>query len=128
MAPGAGRQSPRRVRQDRARPRVHPRAALSVGEVGEPDRWDDGLPGRRGRARLRWRRAAAAGTPLLAAATAVAVAVTVGLAPAHPRPGTAATGNGPAAPRHFNPLVPYLSFGWLPAGQSLVMGGVRRTV
>jgi hypothetical protein len=97
---------------------------------GEPEisRVDAELARRRGRARLRWRRGAAAGTPLLAAATVVAVAVTVGLAPAHPRPGTAATGNGPAAPRQFNPLVPYLSFGWLPAGQSLVMGGVRRTV
>jgi hypothetical protein len=97
---------------------------------GEPEisRVDAELARRRGRGRLRWRRAAAAGTPLLAAATAVAIAVTVGLAPAHSRPGIAATGNGPAAPRQFNPLVPYLSFGWLPAGQSLVMGGVRRTV
>jgi hypothetical protein len=97
---------------------------------GEPEisRVDAELARRRGRARLRRRRAAAAGTPLLAAATAVAIAVTVGLAPAHPRPGTAVTGNGPAAPRQFNPLVPYVSFGWLPAGQSLVMGGVRRTV
>jgi hypothetical protein len=97
---------------------------------GEPEisRVDAELARRRGRARLRRRRAAAAGTPLLAAATAVAIAITVGLTPAHPRPGTTATGNGPAAPRQFNPLVPYLSFGWLPAGQSLVMGGVRRTV
>lgn len=96
----------------------------------EPEfsRVDAELARRRGRARLRWRRAAAAGTPLLAVATAVAIAVTVGLAPARPRPGAAATGNGPAAPRQFNPLVPYLSFGWLPAGKSLVMGGVRRTV
>ena len=30
---------------------------------------------------------------------------------------------GPSAPRQFNPLVPYLSFGWLPAGNSLVAGG-----
>ena len=97
---------------------------------GEPEisLVDAELARRRGRARLRWRRAAAAGTPLLAAATVVAVVVTVGLTPAHPRLGTAVIGNGPAAPRQFNPLVPYLSFGWLPAGQSLVMGGVRRTV
>ena len=97
---------------------------------GEPEisRVDAELARRRGRARLRWRWAAAAGTPLLAAATAVAVAVTVGLAPAHPRPGTAATGNGPTAPRQFNPLVPYLSFGWLPKGVTLVSGGTRRTV
>src|SRR5215475_7420874 len=97
---------------------------------GEPETSpvDPELARRRGRARLRRRWAAAAGTPLLAAATAVAVVVTVGLAPAPPRPGIAATGNRPAAPRHFDPLVPYLSFGWLPSGQSLVMGGVRRPV
>jgi hypothetical protein len=94
----------------------------------EISRVDAVLARRRGRARLRWRRVAAAGTPLLAAATAAAIAVTVGLVPAHPRPGMAATGKGPAAPRQFDPLVPYLSFGWLPAGQSLVMGGMRRTV
>ena len=96
---------------------------------GEPEisRVDAELARHRGRARLRWHRAAAAGTPLLAAATAVVIAVTVGLAPAHPRSGPAAAGKGPAAPHQFNPLVPYLSFGWLPAGKSLVMGGVRRT-
>jgi len=33
----------------------------------------------------------------------------------------------PAAPRQFNPLIPNVSFGWLPAGESLVQGGVRRT-
>jgi hypothetical protein len=99
-----------------------------AGDEPEISRVDTELARRRGRARLRWRRAAAAGIPLLAAATAVAIAVTVGLAPAHPRPSTAATGNGPAAPRQFDALVPYLSFGWLPAGKSLVMGGVRRTV
>ncbi len=106
------------------------RELFSVIARGEPEisLVDAELARRRGRARLRWRWAAAAGTPLLAAATVVAVVVTVGLAPAHPRLGTAVTGNGPAAPRQFSPLVPYLSFGWLPAGQSLVMGGVRRTV
>jgi len=33
----------------------------------------------------------------------------------------------PAAPRQFNPLIPNVSFGWLPAGESLGQGGVRRT-
>jgi len=33
----------------------------------------------------------------------------------------------PAAPRQFNPLIPNVSFGWLPAGDSLIQGGVRRT-
>lgn len=30
-----------------------------------------------------------------------------------------------AAPRQFNPLIPNVSFGWLPAGQSPSQGGVR---
>jgi hypothetical protein len=33
----------------------------------------------------------------------------------------------PAAPRQFNPLIPNVSFGWLPAGQSLIQGGARPT-
>jgi hypothetical protein len=99
-----------------------------AGAEPQTSRIDAELARRRGRARLRWRWAAVAGIPLLAATTAVAVAVTVVLPPAHSRPGTVASGDGPAAPRQFDPLVPYLSFGWLPAGQSLVMGGVRRTV
>jgi hypothetical protein len=33
----------------------------------------------------------------------------------------------PPAPRQFNPLIPNVSFGWLPAGESLGQGGVRRT-
>ena len=99
-----------------------------AGAEPKTSRVDAELARRRGRARLRIRWAAAAGIPLLAAATVVAVVVTVFLPPAHPPPGAAAIGNGPAAPRQFDPLVPYLSFGWLPAGKSLVMGGVRRTV
>jgi hypothetical protein len=31
------------------------------------------------------------------------------------------------APRQFSPLIPYLSFGWLPAGESLNQGGIRPT-
>jgi len=93
--------------------------------AGEPaaSRVDVQLARRRGRARLRWRRAAVAGSSVLAAAAVAALAVTAGAGPA--RPGPAAT---PAAPRQFNPLVPYLSFGWLPAGNSLVAGGVRPEV
>jgi hypothetical protein len=33
----------------------------------------------------------------------------------------------PAAPRQFNPLIQNVSFGWLPAGQSLYAGGFLRT-
>jgi len=77
----------------------------------------------RGRARLRWRRACVAGTSVLAAAAVAALALTTGLV----RPGAGPPAAGPAAPRQFNPLVPNVSFGWLPAGESLGQGGVRRT-
>jgi hypothetical protein len=77
----------------------------------------------RGRTRLRWRRACVAGTAVLAAAAAVVLAVSLGAI----RPGSGPA-PGPAAPRQFNPLVPYLSFGWLPAGNSLLAGGVRPEV
>ena len=78
---------------------------------------------RRGRARLRWRRACVASGSVLAGAAVAALAVGVG--PARPGPGPAAA--GPAAPRQFNPLVPYVSFGWLPAGESLYAGGITPT-
>jgi hypothetical protein len=94
-------------------------AEIADGEP-VPSRVDVQLAHRRGRARLRWRRACVAGGSVLAAAAVVALAVGVG--PVRPGPGPAAA--GPAAPRQFNPLVPYASFGWLPAGQSLVEGGI----
>jgi hypothetical protein len=69
------------------------------------------------------------GRPLAAAAT---VALVIGLAVSvsnglfgTPRPG--GPEHLPAAPRQFNPLIPYVSFGWLPAGEWLIQGGVRRT-
>jgi hypothetical protein len=86
---------------------------------------DTQLAHRRGRARLRRRRAGLAGTPVLAAAVAVIVALTVGAAPSRPAAGPA---TGTAAPREFNPLVPYLSFGWLPPGIKLVDGDILRQV
>lgn len=94
---------------------------------GEPamSRVDTQLARRRGRARLRRRRAGLAGPPVLAAAVAVIVALTVGATPSRPAPSPA---NGPAAPREFNPLVPYLSFGWLPPGIKLVDGDILRQV
>jgi len=98
-----------------------------AGARRETTRVDAERARRRGRARLRWRRAAVTGTPLLAVATAVTIAVTLGFAPAYLHQDTTATGTGPAAPRQFDPLVPYLSFGWLPAGNSLLRGGVSRT-
>jgi hypothetical protein len=76
----------------------------------------------------RWRQPAWA----VPVAAAIAVALVIGLAvsvsnglfgtlrPAGPT-------HLPAAPRQFNPLIPYVSFGWLPAGQSLSSGEVRPT-
>ena len=96
-------------------------AEIADGEP-VPVRADIQLARRRGRARLRWRRACVAGTSVLAAAAALAVR-------AGPvRPGSGPPAAGPAAPRQFNPLVPYVSFGWLPRGESLVSGGTGQTV
>jgi hypothetical protein len=81
------------------------------------------LARRRGRARLRWRRACVAGTSVLATAAVAALAVGVGLVRLGSGPPA-----GPVAPRQFNPLVPYLSFGWLPAGNRLVAGDARPQV
>jgi hypothetical protein len=59
------------------------------------------------------------------AAAAVAV-LAAGVGPV--RLGSGPPANGPTAPRQFNPLVPYLSFGWLPAGNRLVAGDARPEV
>jgi hypothetical protein len=95
-----------------------------AGREPAPSRVDIQLARRRGRARLRWRRACVAGTSVLAAAAVVALAVGVGPV----RLGSGPAPAGPAAPRQFNPLVPYLSFGWLPAGIRLVAGDTRPEV
>jgi len=99
---------------------------IAEGEPGPP-RVDTQLLLRRGRARLRWRRACLAGAPLLAAATTAAVILATAAGPFRVGPGPAATGSGPAAPRQFNPVIPYVSFGWLPAGESLYSGETRPT-
>ena len=88
-----------------------------------PSRVDVQLARRRGRVRLRWRRACVAGGSVLAVAAVTALAVGVGLV----RPGPGPEATGPTAPRQFSPLVPYVSFGWLPAGESLGQGGIRPT-
>ena len=89
-----------------------------------PSQVDIQLARRRGRARLRRRRASVAGTSVLAAAAVVVLAMGVGPV----RLGSGQPAGGPAAPRQFNPLVPYLSFGWLPAGIRLVAGDARPEV
>jgi hypothetical protein len=98
---------------------------IAEGEAG-PSRVDTQLLLRRGRARLRWRRACLAGAPVLAAATTAAVLLAVAAGPFRVGPGPAAAG-GPAAPRQFNPVIPYVSFGWLPTGASLYSGDNRPT-
>jgi hypothetical protein len=65
-----------------------------------------------------------AGTSVLAAVAVVILAMGVGPV----RLGSGQPAGGPAAPRQFNPLVPYLSFGWLPAGNRLVAGDARPEV
>jgi hypothetical protein len=95
-------------------------AEIADGEPACP-RADPQLAQRRGRARLRWRRACVAGGSVLAAAAVAALAVVVG--PVRPGSGPPPA-TGPAAPRQFSPLVPYVSFGWLPAGQSSLSGGI----
>ena len=96
---------------------------IADGEAA-PSRVDTQLALRRGRARLRWRRACVASAPVLAAAAVAVVALAVAAGPGGSGAGPAAA--GPAAPRQFNPLIPYVAFGWLPAGQSLSQGGARR--
>jgi hypothetical protein len=77
-----------------------------------------------GRARLLRRRAAAIGSPVLAAAAVVAV-VLAAFAAGPDRHGT--TPAGPAAPRLFNPLVPYATVTWYPYRPSLVGGSAWHT-
>jgi hypothetical protein len=104
------------------------RALFKEMAEGTPadSRVDPALARRRGRVQLRWRRAGVAGTSVVAVAAAGAVSLAVGLSPFRPASGSAAA--GAVAPRQFNPLVPYLSFGWLPAGESMVRGWTGKTV
>jgi hypothetical protein len=75
---------------------------------------------RMGRARVLRRRAGAFGSPVLAAAAVVAV-VLAGPFAAGPRQ-PANTPGPPAAPKLFNPLVPYATVTWYPYRPSLVGG------
>jgi hypothetical protein len=93
---------------------------IAQGEAG-PSRVDAQLAVRRGRARLRWRRARLAGGPVLAVGVAAALALAVAAGPFRADSNPAA-GGGPAAPLELNPLVPYVSFGWLPHGVTPTQG------
>lgn len=87
------------------------------------------------RARLRRRRLSTFGTPVLAAGAVLAVILTEAIPASHPGSQTrqrTPSAAGPltvrSAPAHFNPLVPYAAFGWLPAGETAGAGSAGRTV
>jgi hypothetical protein len=101
---------------------------------------------RQGRQRLRRRRAGLAGAPVLAVAAIAAVVLAGQPAPSAPvragattpaassSPSSSPASSSPAggttptaAPGRFHPLIPYASFGWLPAGQSLTAGTIGPT-
>jgi hypothetical protein len=93
-------------------------AETADGEPSAPAGVDLQAAHRRGRARLRWRRAGLAGAcALVMAVVATLVVVVPGRAPLRPVPAV------PAAPRQFSPLVTNMSFGWLPPGVSIQQGG-----
>jgi hypothetical protein len=85
-----------------------------------------------GRSRLRWRRASAVGTPFLAAGAVLAVVLASAAVPAtHTAARHARILHRPAAtaaPRYFNPLRQYASFGWLPPGYVVFAVSSTRTV
>jgi hypothetical protein len=92
----------------------------------------------RGRSMLRWRRVRLSAPPMLAASAVLAVALTgalpAGRSGGHPAARTPASSHAAkqppprtVAPDRFSLLVPYASFGWLPAGYSLRSGGTRGT-
>lgn len=84
---------------------------------------------RRGRRRLRWRRTRLTGGPVLAVSAVLALTLASVLpagrvgstTPPAGRADQATTST--AAPRQFNPLLPYASFGRLPAGERIGSGG-----
>jgi hypothetical protein len=89
-----------------------------AGNEAPPTRIDIALARRKGRARLRWRRAAiVGGVPVVAAIAAVAMIVG-GMLPARTSGPVAVRGNV-VTPHRFNPLIPYASFGWLPSGKHI---------
>ena len=106
------------------------RGLLEQAAAGQepPSRVDVEFARSRAHRKLWWRRASLAG-----ASAAAVVAVLVG-AVALPGSGGAAPGRGKVpeahspvtAPSRFDPLRPYATFGWLPAGESLAQGMTSR--
>jgi hypothetical protein len=107
------------------------RALLELAADAEapPTRVDIELARSRGRTRLRWRQACLVGAPVLvvvALSLATAVPFAGGGAAASRRTVLAASGRV-MPPRQFNPLIPYVAFGWLPRGESLDGGQIAST-
>jgi hypothetical protein len=102
------------------------RGLLQRAAAGQepPSRVDVGLARSRGRRKLRWRRASLAGASAAAVVAVAVAAVTVpGSGGAAPGRGRVPETHGPiTAPSRFDPLRPYATFGWLPAGESLANG------
>jgi hypothetical protein len=99
---------------------VHTMLGRLADTEAPPPRIDIRQAINRGRRRRRLRVVKAAGSTLsLGAVVGVAVALAVpGGAPtgSTPGPGPSASASPALAPARFNPVVPFASFGWLPAG------------
>lgn len=102
-----------------------------------PSRVDVPLARQRGRARLRLSRAGMVAAPCLAAVVVATVAIAVAAVGTVPAPANPAGGRATrspiaapptAAPRQFNPLVSYASFGWLPPGYAVQQGLVTSAI
>jgi hypothetical protein len=77
---------------------------------------------RNARVRRRRQRVTAVGTPLLAAGAVLAIALTGATGTGPAASSGAAHGNAGAAPRAFNPLVPYAAAKWYPYRVSILNG------
>jgi hypothetical protein len=116
--------------ESRARALLEQAAGIEMA----PSRVDVGLALRQGRTRLRRRRVGLASGPAAAVAGVAVIIAAIGPFGA----GTASKGNAATSPhaatsrrltppRRFNPLIPYVSFGWLPRGSSLEGGQLAST-
>jgi hypothetical protein len=88
---------------------------LQAGSDGPPARFSVPAARRQARSRIRIRRAGTIGAPVLAACAVLAVALSATVFSGG-SPGIIGPGAPAAAPKHFDPLHPYASFGWLPPG------------
>jgi hypothetical protein len=113
------------------------RARALLARLGDaqapPTRVNVDLARGRGLRALRWRRAGQAGVPALAALAVVAVVATTPLpfrAGGHGHVGPSAAGQHRVITpvRQFDPLIPYVAFGWLPRGESLDGGQLDQWV